>query len=117
MSPDARRSSGRSSSAAPRNGSARVYAARMRRYVLALILASSAAALSIVPRSTIVLRAAGTLDIYFIDVEGGQSTLIVTPAGESLLVDTGYAGDRDADRIAAAAKAAAVQRIDYLLIT
>ena len=34
-----------------------------------------------------------TLDIYFIDVEGGQSTLIVTPAGESLLVDTGYAGD------------------------
>jgi competence protein ComEC len=64
-------------------------------------------------------RAASTLDIYFIDVEGGQSTLVVTPRGESLLVDTGYAGNngRDADRIAAAAKAAGVARIDYLLIT
>lgn len=63
--------------------------------------------------------AAGTLDIYFIDVEGGQSTLIVTPGGESLLVDTGYAGNggRDADRIVAAAKAAGVTQIDYLLIT
>ena len=63
--------------------------------------------------------AAGTLDIYFIDVEGGQSTLIVTPAGESLLVDTGYAGNnaRDAGRIAAAANAAGIRRIDYLLIT
>src|SRR6185295_9092434 len=36
--------------------------------------------------------AAQTLDMYFIDVEGGQSTLIVTPAGESLLIDTGYGG-------------------------
>lgn len=36
--------------------------------------------------------AATTLDIYFIDVEGGQSTLIVTPAGQSLLIDTGYPG-------------------------
>ena len=39
------------------------------------------------------LNAASTLDIYFIDVEGGQSTLIVTPSGESLLVDAGFAGD------------------------
>jgi beta-lactamase superfamily II metal-dependent hydrolase len=63
--------------------------------------------------------AASTLDIYFIDVEGGQSTLIVTPAGQSLLVDTGYAGNdgRDADRIAAAAKAAGITQIDYLLVT
>ncbi len=37
--------------------------------------------------------AARPLDIYFIDVEGGQSTLIVTPAGESLLIDTGFPGD------------------------
>src|SRR4029077_6470567 len=71
-----------------------------------------------------------TLDIYFIDVEGGQSTLIVTPAGESFLIDTGYAGDgtpqskagdparaRDAQRIAAAARDAGVTRIDSLLIT
>ena len=38
---------------------------------------------------------AGTLDIYFIDTEGGQSTLYVGPTGESLLVDSGNAGDRD----------------------
>jgi beta-lactamase superfamily II metal-dependent hydrolase len=43
----------------------------------------------------------GRLDIYFIDVEGGAATLIVTPAGESLLIDSGYPdnGDRDRDRI------------------
>jgi len=63
--------------------------------------------------------ARGTLDIYFIDVEGGQSTLIVTPERESLLVDTGYGGNdaRDAKRIVAAASAAGISRIDYLLIT
>jgi beta-lactamase superfamily II metal-dependent hydrolase len=60
-----------------------------------------------------------TLDFYFIDVEGGQSTLIVTPAGESLLVDTGFAtpDHRDAARIVAAARDAGLTRIDYLLIT
>ena len=68
---------------------------------------------------SVTLRAAGTLDIYFIDVEGGQSTLVVTSTGESLLVDTGYAGNngRDANRIAAAAKAAGLKQIDYLLLT
>jgi len=69
--------------------------------------------------SAAVLPAAKNLEIYSIDVEGGQSTLFVTPAGESLLVDTGWprADHRDAERIAAAAKAAGVKRIDYLLIT
>ena len=64
-------------------------------------------------------HAAKTFDIYFIDVEGGQSTLLVSPSGQSLLIDTGFAGNggRDADRIAAAAKAAGVKRIDYLLIS
>ena len=38
------------------------------------------------------LYAAGTLDVYFIDVEGGQSTLFVSPSGESMLVDTGWPG-------------------------
>jgi beta-lactamase superfamily II metal-dependent hydrolase len=63
--------------------------------------------------------AAKTLDIYFIDVEGGQSTLLVAPSGQSLLIDAGYTGfgGRDADRIARAAKAAGVKKIDYLLIT
>lgn len=59
------------------------------------------------------------LEIYFIDVEGGQATLIVTPAGESLLIDAGYGrgNNRDADRILAAAKAARIERIDYFLAT
>ena len=65
------------------------------------------------------MAARDTLDIYFIDVEGGQSTLLVTPAGDSLLVDTGYPGfdGRDPTRILAAARDAGVTRIDYLLIT
>lgn len=59
------------------------------------------------------------LQIYFIDVEGGQSTLIVSPTGGSMLVDTGWPGfnDRDANRIAAAAKNANVEKIDYVVIT
>jgi competence protein ComEC len=56
-------------------------------------------------------------NIYFIDVEGGQSTLFVSPSGQSLLIDTGFPGERDATRIAAAAKEAGVSKIDYLLIT
>jgi competence protein ComEC len=61
----------------------------------------------------------GKLKVYFIDVEGGQSTLFVTPEGQSLLVDTGWPGNngRDADRIVAAAKKAGLSKIDYVLIT
>jgi competence protein ComEC len=64
-------------------------------------------------------RAATPLRLYFIDVEGGQSTLVVSPSGESLLVDTGWGGfnGRDADRIAAVAKKGGVTTIDYLVIT
>jgi len=64
-------------------------------------------------------QAAKTLDIYFIDTEGGQATLVVAPSGQSLLIDTGYTGfgGRDTVRIAAAAKEAGVKRIDTLLIT
>jgi len=60
-----------------------------------------------------------TLRIYAIDVEGGKSTLYVSPSGESMLIDTGYAGNdnRDANRIVAAAASAGVKRIDYLVIT
>ena len=59
------------------------------------------------------------LQIYFIDVEGGQSTLIVDPDGESLLIDTGWDdfGGRDADRIVAAAKSAGIDHIDDLILT
>src|SRR5215469_15422248 len=64
-------------------------------------------------------HAAQTLNVYFIDTEGGQSTLFVSPSGETMLVDTGWPGfnGRDADRIVAAAKQAGVTKIDYLLIT
>jgi glyoxylase-like metal-dependent hydrolase (beta-lactamase superfamily II) len=57
--------------------------------------------------------------IFFVDVEGGQATLFVTPAGQSLLIDTGWPGNdgRDADRILAAAKEAGISKIDFVLIT
>jgi competence protein ComEC len=79
-----------------------------------------------VPRLILVLfalalqvQAAKTLAIYFIDVEGGQATLIVSPSGQSLLIDTGWRGfdGRDADRIVQAAKAAKIKKLDYVLIT
>jgi beta-lactamase superfamily II metal-dependent hydrolase len=57
------------------------------------------------------------LDIYFIDTEGGAATLIVTPAGESVLIDCGNPGTRDAERIHAAAQAAGLKAIDHLIIT
>lgn len=62
---------------------------------------------------------ANHLLIYSIDVEGGQSTLIVGPDGDSMLVDTGWPGHngRDAERIQAAMHDAGVTRIDHLLIT
>jgi competence protein ComEC len=60
-----------------------------------------------------------SLEIYFIDVEGGQSTLFVTPDGQSLLIDTGWPhnANRDADRIVAAAKDAGLSKIDFVLLT
>jgi beta-lactamase superfamily II metal-dependent hydrolase len=76
-------------------------------FLVGVLLASYAAA------------AEKSLQIFFIDVEGGQATLFVTPAGQSLLVDTGwsYNGFRDANRIVAAAKLAHIKKIDYVLIT
>ena len=78
------------------------------RWLLVLLAACASAA-----------QGAKTLDLYFIDTEGGQATLVVAPSGQSLLIDTGYTGfgGRDTLRIAAAAKDAGVKRIDTLLIT
>ena len=61
----------------------------------------------------------GRLLIYSIDVEGGQSTLLVAPSGASLLVDTGWPDHdgRDATRIQAAMKDAGITRLDHVLIT
>ena len=63
--------------------------------------------------------AARTLDTYVIDVEGGKSVLVVSPEGESLLFDVGWPGfnGRDADHIIAAARAAGLKQIDYLVIS
>ena len=59
-----------------------------------------------------------TLDIYFIDVEGGAATLIVSPTGESLLIDTGFPGDRDSGRIAhVALEVAGLKQIDHCIVT
>jgi competence protein ComEC len=58
------------------------------------------------------------LDIYWVDVEGGAATLMVSPSGESLLVDSGWeVGDRDAKRIFAAAQQAGLKKIDYFILS
>ena len=84
----------------------------MRKVLLAAILVLATAALSGQGRRT--------LDIYVVDVEGGNATLFVTPSGESLLIDTGNGGAaaaRDADRIMAAITDAGLSRIDHLVTT
>ena len=60
---------------------------------------------------------AKTLRIYYIDTEGGQSTLFVAPSGETLLVDVGNPGGRDTDRIMLAIEDAGVKQIDHLVLT
>ena len=65
-------------------------------------------------------RTAKTLDIYVVDVEGGNATLFVSPSGESVLIDSGNGGAaaaRDADRIMAAARDARLTQIDHLIST
>ena len=65
-------------------------------------------------------RASRTLDIYTIDVEGGNATLLVSPSGESLLIDSGNGGNaapRDAGRILDAVRDAGLRQIDHLITT
>jgi beta-lactamase superfamily II metal-dependent hydrolase len=61
------------------------------------------------------LSAAKTLDMYVVDVEGGKSLLLVSPSGQSMVIDTG--GGREANRIAEACKAAGVTKIDYMVVS
>ena len=64
--------------------------------------------------------ASKTLDIYVVDVEGGNATLFVSPSGASALIDSGNGGAaaaRDADRIMAAVKEAGLMQIDNLITT
>ena len=87
----------------------------MRRVLVAVFC------LCILPLSLPCAAAPGAkqLQIYFIDVEGGQATLLVSPSGQSLLIDTGWPGyeGRDADRIVAAAHQAGIKELDFVLIT
>jgi hypothetical protein len=63
-------------------------------------------------------QAGRTLDIYWIDVEGGGATLIVTPAGESVLIDSGNPFERDPGRIhKVASQVAGLKKIDHLVTT
>jgi competence protein ComEC len=58
------------------------------------------------------------LEIYWVDVEGGAATLLISPSGESMLIDTGFEVDgRDAKRIYAAAQQAGLKKIDYVVIS
>ena len=85
---------------------------RTRALLFALALAVAGAAAQ--------SRTGRTLDIYVVDVEGGNATLFVSPSGESLLIDSGNGGPaaaRDAGRIMAAAQAAGLTRIDHLITT
>ena len=80
-----------------------------------LILAGSVSSFSVQETKP----ARHTLEMYFIDVEGGAATLIVTPAGESVLIDAGWAdvNGRDANRIRQAMQQAGVTEIDHLVAT
>ena len=86
----------------------------MRRFACVAAIVASAAAPSGQDRG------AKTLNIYVVDVEGGNATLVVSPTGESLLIDTGNAGAgavRDANRILEATRDAGLSKIDHLIIT
>src|ERR1700689_309358 len=89
---------------------------RMRRSSIVVTICVIACAVLIFRAPAATIR---PLWIFSIDVEGGQATLIGDSFGESLLVDTGWAGfnNRDANRIVTAAKAVGINQIDYLLIT
>jgi competence protein ComEC len=79
----------------------------MRSLSLCLILAAA----------TMLYARSRDLKIYWIDVEGGAATLIVAPSGQSLLVDTGFPGDRDTKRIEETIKAAGLTKLNALVIT
>ena len=85
----------------------------MRRAFLLIALAVCA-----MPMASSAQAPAGkSLDIYFIDTEGGQSTLYISPSGQTLLVDAGNAGERDLNRILDVLKAASVKQLDHFWMT
>jgi competence protein ComEC len=93
----------------------------MQRNILLAAIAGLAALLAQSGSDGAAAQTRATLDIYVIDVEGGNATLLVPPSGESLLIDTGNvapeAAVRDAGRILAATQDARLTQIDHLIIT
>jgi competence protein ComEC len=93
----------------------------MRKLAIVLIVVAIAAfAVEFSIAQTGTSRTLRTLDIYVVDVEGGNATLFIAPSGESVLIDTGNGGAaaaRDAGRIMAAIKDAGLQQIDHLITT
>jgi beta-lactamase superfamily II metal-dependent hydrolase len=83
---------------------------RVAAALLAIIVAGTAALLA-------QNRNSKALEIWVVDVEGGKAALYVSPTGQTALVDTGFPGARDLERIMAAIADAGVKQIDYLIST
>src|SRR5438270_7977382 len=91
----------------------------MRRLTIVLVFLIAAAGSGTI-LSSVQTRSSKPLDVYVVDVEGGNATLFVAPSGESVLIDTGNGGaaaTRDAGRIMAAVKDAGLTQIDNLITT
>jgi beta-lactamase superfamily II metal-dependent hydrolase len=90
----------------------------MRKTMVFLVAVALLLPITFVPTNS-QAQASKTLEIYFIDTEGGQATLFVSPSGESLLFDTGTADPKklQADRISSAIKDAGVQQLDHVIIS
>jgi competence protein ComEC len=93
----------------------------MRKSMLVPVAAGLATLLGQAAVDSVVAQTRTTLDIYVVDVEGGNAMLFSAPTGESLLIDAGNvapdAAIRDAERIMAAAKDARLSQIDNLITT
>jgi competence protein ComEC len=86
--------------------------------VIAIILALGTSGSALAQGNPAPRAQSGKLSMYWVDTEGGAATLIVSPSGESLLIDTGFPdGDRDAKRIYSAARQAGLDHIDHLVIS
>jgi beta-lactamase superfamily II metal-dependent hydrolase len=84
----------------------------MKRVGLALLIVAMAT--SLIDGQS---KAAKPLEIWVVDVEGGKAALYVSPTGQTAIIDTGFPGARDLDRIMAAIADAGVKQIDYLIST
>ena len=88
---------------------------RLFKVVALIMLSWAASGFALAQNNPAVVR---NMEIYWIDTEGGAATLIVSPSGESMLIDTGYPHeDRDAARIRDAARQAGLEKIDHVVIS